>query len=368
MHAERFCAVMRTSLAAPRIWEGILITLIATLTGFAVVEAAFRFATGLPVATFKDWRAERIEQRTLGARAIYDPTLGWTLKPGYRSEGYNTIALGIRRNFDEDDVRTGGILAVGDSFTDGWDDVDDDGTWPAHLEGMLSIPVVNGGVGGYGTDQIVMRAEQLLAVVRPKTLIVGFLDEDIFRSGHSSFGASKPYFTLDNGLLRYHPPAPMVPPEHRQTSWGGGLLRTVLGYSAVLDFVVGRLAPVYWSGSSGKEVFERVDNDPVGVTCALLKRLKTQADAGGVRTLLFMQYGWQTVIENEAPNENAQQVTACSRAMGFEIVDQFQPLRALAKTNRQAVTDLYAKEGDGYGHLNETGNWHAADLLARALK
>jgi hypothetical protein len=232
---------------------------------------------------------------------------------------------------------------------------------------MLRVPVINAGVGGYATDQIVMRAEQLLPIVRPKTLIVGFLDEDILRSGHSSFGASKPYFTLDGGTLRYHPPAPMAPPEQRKPTWGAKL-RTALGYSAVLDFVLGRLAPVYWYGSSGEEVFERVDNDPAGVTCALLKRLKRKTDAGGVRALLFMQYGWQTVIENEAPNENARRVSACARGLGFEIVDQFQPMRAMAVSDRQAMTELYAKEGDGYGHLNETGNRRAAELLARALK
>lgn len=358
---------MSTTPAAPRIWEGLLLGLVATLAGLVVVEMGFRLATGREVLTFKDWRTARIEQRTLGARAIYDPVLGWKLRSGYRSDGYNTIAHGIRRNDEEEEIRTGGILAVGDSFTDGWDDVEDDGTWPAQLEGMLDIPVINGGVGGYATDQIVMRAEQLLPIVKPKTLIVGFLDEDILRTGHSTFGAAKPYFTLDKGTLRYHPPAPMVPPEQRKTTWGGKL-RTALGYSAVLDFLLGRLAPAYWYGSSGEEVFERVDNDPAGVTCALLERLKAQAAANGVRTLLFMQYGWQTVIENEAPNENAQRVSACAREAGFELVDQFQSLRAMAVADRQAMTDLYAKEGDGYGHLNETGNWHAADLLARALK
>jgi hypothetical protein len=43
-------------------------------------------------------------------------------------------------------------------------------------------------------------------------------------------------------------------------------------------------------------------------------------------------------------------------------------MRAMAVSDRQAMTALYAKEGDGYGHLNETGNRRAAELLARALK
>ena len=55
----------------------------------------------------------------LGDRAIVDPILGWKLKSDYRSDGFKTIAEGIRRNFNETAIRTGGILAVGDSFTEG---------------------------------------------------------------------------------------------------------------------------------------------------------------------------------------------------------------------------------------------------------
>jgi hypothetical protein len=344
----------------------LVLACVSIVLSFAAIEFGYRAAVGLPVFSLKDSRTDRIEHRKLGDRATFDPVLGWTLREGYDSDGYSTLDHGIRRNFHESTIRTGAILAVGDSFTDGWDDVRNDETWPAHLERLTGTPVLNGGVGGYATDQIVLRAEQLLPLVRPKTLVIGFLEEDISRAGHSSFGASKPYFTLDEGELRYHPPEPIGAREQSLPAWHAKM-HEILGYSALLDFVLGRLSPYYWYGSSGQEVFRKVDNDPVDVTCVLLQRLKRRGDADGVRLLLFMQHGWQMIAEYAQPSENAQRVTACARKVGIEVVDQFDTLRAIAMADRDALRDLYVKEGDGYGHMSSKGNQHAAALLARAL-
>ena len=52
------------------------------------------------------------------------------------------------------------LLATGDSFTYGAEAADAD-TWPARLQGLLHLRVANGGVPGYGLDQIVLRSERL---------------------------------------------------------------------------------------------------------------------------------------------------------------------------------------------------------------
>jgi hypothetical protein len=46
---------------------------------------------------------------------------------------------------------------VGDSFTAGAD-VAEHESYVAQLEAMLNYPVINGGVGGYGTDQMILAA------------------------------------------------------------------------------------------------------------------------------------------------------------------------------------------------------------------
>ncbi|HYC66003.1 MAG TPA: SGNH/GDSL hydrolase family protein [Reyranellaceae bacterium] len=332
-----------------------------------LIELAFRLAMGLPLLKVEDWRMQRLTDARVGEHAQFDPLLGWVPRANYASQEHNTLDHGVRRNGGERELRTGSILTVGDSFTEGWD-VDDDETWPAWLEMLGGAPVVNAGVGGYGTDQIVLRAEQLLPIVRPHTLIVGFLSFDIHRTGHAAYGASKPWFTVERGELRYHPPAP---PEARgkptawaRTKWA---VRDFLARFAVIDFIMARLDQNFWYGGEKRE-YVKANNDPVQVTCLLLERLKKQADAMKVRTLLFMQYYAEALLEMEQQPADARQVMACAGRAGYEVVDHFPSLKAIVRSNAKALRDYYVVDEEGFHHMNETGNEHAAALLLRALR
>jgi hypothetical protein len=72
------------------------------------------------------------------------------------------------------------------------------------------------------------------------------------------------------------------------------------------------------------------------------------------------------VFEQTEPRDDVRKVAACAAAGGIEVIDQFESLRSLAIANPGALDDLYLK-GEGYGQMSSTGNWHAADLVARAL-
>jgi hypothetical protein len=338
----------------------------AALPAFATIELGYRLHSQRPVLVLDDWRAARLAELSFGERGRFDATLGWAPREGYASDRYNTLDHGIRRNFCEDEVRTGGILAVGDLFTDGGDEVKDGETWPALLERMTGQPVLNGGVAGYGSDQIVMRAEQLLAVGQPETLVIGLLGESIARAGLASFGASKPVYILDQGRLAYHAPARRESAEEGQPVWRARA-RDVLGHSALLDVVLSRVVPDYWVGNAGEPVFRSVDNDPVAVTCALLQRLKTRADADGIRMLLLLQHMRQAVAEKTEPHEDVKKVAACAASMAIEVVDQFEGLRAIAAASPEDLGNYYL-QGEGDGQMSRKGNLHAAELLVRALK
>jgi lysophospholipase L1-like esterase len=342
-----------------------LIILFSMLVSLIIAEAAYRIAAGFPVFDASNWRSEGVRMRRVGDRAIYDPIMGWTLKARYRSDGFNTIDYGIRRNFDETELRTGEILAVGDSFTEGFDEVIDSGSWPAHLEKILNRPTINGGVAGYGTDQIILRAEQLLPIVNPRIIIVGMSEFDIERSAQSEAGAPKPYFSVENDELVFHAPGPLDPktPESRFRS----ALRDALSYSALADHLLSRLTPRFWYPRQAS-VYEAVDNDPVEVTCKLLKRLKNQTDLKNIRLLLFLQHDGERVLEEDKILPEMRNVTSCAQETGIQVVDQFASLKSVTDGDPDIVGQYYVIEDNEYGHMSSKGNEHAAQLLAAALR
>lgn len=343
------------------------LTVASIAVSVLLVELAFRLATGLPLLKVQDWRMARLTDARLGEHADFDALLGWVPRSNYASEEHNTLDYGIRRNGTETTIRPGHVLAVGDSFTEGWE-VDDDDSWPAYLELLTKAPVINGGVGGYGTDQIVLRAEQLLPIVRPHTLIVSFLSFDIHRTAHVAYGAQKPWFSVEKGELRYHAPAP---PEARgkpnwwaRSKWA---VRDVLAHLAVVDFIMARLDQDFWYGGEKRE-YIKANNDPIQVTCLLLERLKKQTDAMNVRAILFMQYYALAVIEADQPPADARQVMGCAAKAGFEVIDHFPSLRALVRQDPDAMFDHYFFEEGEFQHMNAKGNAHAAGVLLEALR
>jgi len=352
-------------------WINAALLLTSLLASLLVVEIGYRLVAGIPVLKLANWRTDRVVTFNLGElKANPDPVLGWTNKASsYNEDGYSTIEHGIRKNFNETTIRTGAMLAVGDSFTEGWE-VKDRESWPAVLEHLTGAPVLNAGVGGYGTDQIVLRAEQLLPIIKPKILIIGFLEQDIQRTGHSVFGAPKPYFTLENGALNYHPPK-LIEPRQGNSALAklAYEVRGALGYSAAADYLFARLNPNYWYSDGLHDLYHKVDIDEVAVTCALLKRLKAQADRENIRTILFMQYYAPLVLSSDRISPAAQGVTTCAEALGIRVVDQFASLRAITLAGPSDVMrEYYWFYDDIYGHMTAKGNEHAASLLHPALR
>lgn len=287
----------------------------------------------------------------------YDPLLGWVLASHLPGNGLSTLAHGIRRNGDETEIRKGGILAVGDSFTAGSEVVDCE-SWPAQLERLTGIPVINGAAGGYGVDQIVLRIEQLIPIVEPSTIIVGMLDQDIFRCGLSSGGKPKPYFMVEGGelALKNNP----VPIQHR-----GRLARAWDEIKAMVP-TLGDHNGDYWL-DWGTTV--GVQNNPVEITCRLLKRLRSNTSA---RMLVVMQYGGFMISGSAGVPPHADAVMRYAESIGIDVVDEFPSLRSIYTTTG-SVDDCYVMhppaEGHSkvYGHMSAKGNEHVARLIAGHL-
>ncbi len=133
----------------------------------------------------KSWHApRRAESGSIAAyRATYDAELGWVNRRGLSSSGdprqYAYDLLGARearRPFAATRVST-----YGDSFTHG-DLVAPDETWSQRLAVHLRTNVQNFGVGGYGTDQALLRLEQnCRAGLRADVVVLGIFSENVNR-------------------------------------------------------------------------------------------------------------------------------------------------------------------------------------------
>ncbi len=78
--------------------------------------------------------------------------------------------------------------------------------------GTASSKTASGAAGGWGAGQIVLRAEKLIPVLEPKTVVISFLADDILRAGFRVYGsANKPWFQVDDdgNLVRHNDPVPV---------------------------------------------------------------------------------------------------------------------------------------------------------------
>ncbi len=146
---------------------------------------------------------------------IDDDLLGYLPRPGLTSPTTNVDGAGLRSCGTEPvDADGPPILAVGDSFTWG-EGVADRETWPAHLQAISGRRVLNGGVTGYGLDQIVLRAEVLAKIHQPADIVVGVISDDVWRTEMSCLWShNKPWFRLagDGLQLMGVPVRPWKPP------------------------------------------------------------------------------------------------------------------------------------------------------------
>lgn len=250
--------------------HGVILASISVCLTMLGLELALRIHHGM-VLKFESWTAE--PQNRVG-RMAYHSRLGWIPRPGRFGSTWtsNVDASGLRSN-GRSILTTGRpILAVGDSFTFG-DEVEDSETWAAHLEEVLSKRVLNAGVGAYGIDQAVLRAELLLDEYHPNVVILSFISDDINRTEFSYYPYGrgwKPYFEFANGSLslRNVPVPQKLAPEPAPGRFQ--TLRRVLGYSFLANAVLARTAPRWWQNLPN---IVPIHNEGENVSVDLLARL-----------------------------------------------------------------------------------------------
>ena len=345
---------------------------VASLAVSAVaVELGFRAYSGVPVLRWADYRFERARQNAIDA-SEYDPLLGWRMRsnlsaPPGASSRFSTSDDGIRNNREPGGPPpTGGILAVGDSFTAG-SEVSDAETWPAYLEGLLGEPVLNAGVGGFGVDQAMLRAEQLIGKYRPKMVLFGILEQDILRVGFNRYGKPKPFFTAENDALRLHnSPVPIdTASPSEQPLW-----KRLAGHSYAIDRVMARLRPQTWIAGLSHG-YEKINVDEVEISCGVLGRLAARAAEARIPVVVVMQYGASVTASKAGRPGYAELVLDCARELNMPVVDEFDTMRAIvAQGGPAALRDHYVVQPDNVtlGHMSARGNRLIASLIAPVVR
>ncbi|MEO8755574.1 MAG: GDSL-type esterase/lipase family protein [Casimicrobiaceae bacterium] len=286
------------------------------------------------------------------AHFIHDGLLGHVPNPGFCGSGFgrsfHTIdADGLRSSGEGHVSSEGSILAVGDSYTYG-DEVRDEESWPAQLQRLTGRRVLNGGVTGYGFDQIVLRAEQLAAVHHPSVVIVSFIAEDIPRTEmRCMWWREKPWFAIENDQLVLRgvpvPDRPRLPARIRLRAE-----RILLELPYIVQHLLGYHVRVHPAGF-GPAIAERL----VGRLAAM------QADRH-VRIIVMAQYSpyfWRYKALAARQRRVTQAILDRAAACGLATQDTFHRFAPEPKP-----LDFY-----GLAHLNARGNLMIASLLAATL-
>ncbi len=116
---------------------------------------------------------------------LLDSTLGWYYRPGYSSPVHVLNAAGLRSDREYAAVAPPGtrrLAAFGDSFIYGTE-VPNADAWPQQLEVREpTLEVLNYGVGGYGTDQAMLRYLRDGSRFAPELVLIGFAPVDLRRT------------------------------------------------------------------------------------------------------------------------------------------------------------------------------------------
>ena len=283
---------------------------------------------------------------------VHDSLLGYVPRAGFSGVATGGVPVTI----DTDGFRSNGgplastdvpILAVGDSYTYG-EDVGDTETWPAQLQRLTGGQVLNGGVSGYGFDQIVLRAEQLGEIHKPSVVIVSLIADDVRRTEmRRMWWHDKPWFAIeDDQLVLKGVPVPnqTMLPLQVQLRMELGLIELPL----LLQHLLGYHTRIHPAG--------------VGPTIALLltERLARWQAERHVRIVMMAQYDPRAWINSAFADEQRRVTHAilnCAAANGIATLDTFQRLAAEPRP----------REFYGAAHMNARGNLMIASLLTATL-
>jgi hypothetical protein len=212
----------------------------------------------MPHPRQRAWLEERLRRgpSSAGALGQFDRELGWTwVRPGVDEPGLDRDTRGPGHY---EDPKPDGILRVacfGDSYTFGME-VADDEAWPRAMEAARpGLEAPNLGVGGYGTDQALLRFRRSASTLHADVVCIGLMLENIGRNVNryrplwypADPGCyAKPRFVLEDGELRLVPLPFATQDELVDAVADGSVLQRIASHERWLD--VPRMGILRYSG------------------------------------------------------------------------------------------------------------------------
>ncbi len=333
----------------------VFLVIASVLFSLLVLEIGCRALRGTD--SLLHWKNIVLDQRqgmagqNLDSRFAYDPLLGYTQKPDFTVKDLAYDDRGFRRMppLPAGSVDGSAILATGDSYTQG-DEVENDETWPAYLQGLLRRRTINGGVAAYGIDQTALRTEQLVPTIKPALVVLGFIADDLRRAEMSrTWGTEKPYFTLKGAHdleLRNVPVPPSPKAEDTLDFW-----QWTFGWSVLLDTVL------LHQGWEYEWVVDHHRATPAGTGLEIACRLMPRLAKLNVPILVVAQYDFYVWVNADFAAEQrrlSQAALKCADAAGLASLDLYDKTEAAVKAEgREKIYLAWHPSSRGYRLIAE---------------
>lgn len=286
-----------------------------------------------------DWDAGVPSPDQSGIPFTRHPVRGWECDSGFRTRG--------RAPTTWRSTTTLHVLAVGDSFTFG-SDVQPHEAWCHVLQSTTpGAEVLNGGVPGYGVDQVALKLEEYGPQLKPDVVLWGLVNDDVLRAGRSWFPKSwmpKPRLVVQGDGWS------VVPPRTRKEVY-----ESASGWHPRLGLVARAGLDALRYGSWSTECIE-LFRDILRISRGRV------ASWGGRLIVVHMPTGGALLREDDAMGAQLQEIC---RELEVEVVDVRAALRAL-NLNEDEVAGFTLRPG-GRGHYTPLGNRLVAKVVCAYL-
>ncbi|MEM8811162.1 MAG: SGNH/GDSL hydrolase family protein [Pseudomonadota bacterium] len=355
---------------------------IVVITAF-LLEIAVRLVDGRPVFTIRNWVAQTLEANTENHSSRYDPGLGWSAKPNLDIQGIflddpnipdmsdvvvTTDARGFRSTGPMPDggADLSPIVTIGDSFTWG-SEVGDLDTYPAHLQAITGRPIVNAAYGGWGTDQMWLRMNEVADSMTPGLIVLSPLTNDVLRNAYRRYGrAFKPYFVLEGDTLAVRN---LPSPRNSTRPEDVGYWQSWFGWSYLVFFGARALGlEEVWINRN--LLTDRVHDNEVAVdiACRLLGETASFSKARDIPVVLALIYSGGEVATGER-HWFTQQYLDCAKEVGLPVIDTFEAFLEASQTEDDFPASRYRVWKNGnVAHMNSAGNRLVAETIASQLR